>query len=44
MRMRVEKIKVWVVVVMALVLAVLLVVHAPFMNGPDYWKWPWRRL
>jgi hypothetical protein len=22
----------------------LLLVHAPFMNGPNYWKWPWRRL
>src|SRR6476620_2920962 len=28
----------------AMILAVLLLPHAPFMNGPYYWKWPWRRL
>src|SRR5438045_4209755 len=36
--------KLWLVLLIALALAILLIIHAPFMNGPYYWKWPWRRL
>src|SRR6478736_4402470 len=27
-----------------LAMAVLVFLHLPGMNGPWYWKWPWRRL
>lgn len=29
---------------LTLVLAVLLAQHAADLNGPSYWKWPWRRI
>ena len=38
------RVKLWLVIIFALALALLLVIHAPFMNGPSYWKWPWRQL
>ena len=38
------KVKLTIVLLIALALAILLAIHAPFMNGPYYWKWPWRRL
>jgi hypothetical protein len=32
------------VAIVAIAMGILLAVHAPFMNGPAYWKWPWRRI
>ncbi len=44
MNVRAVRLKLLVTLLIALILAVLLQFHAPFMNGPYYWKWPWRRL
>src|SRR6266480_6919471 len=44
MNMRLARVKLSLVLMVALALAVLLMILAPFMNGPYYWKWPWRRL
>ena len=32
------------IVVIAVTLVVALFAHTPLLNGPYYWKWPWRRL
>ena len=37
-------IKLGIVVAATVVLAVLVVRHTPGINGPWYWKWPWREL
>src|SRR5687767_2937042 len=34
----------WAVSLFAGVMAVLVWAHVDFVNGPTYWKWPWRRL
>jgi hypothetical protein len=44
MRLNALNVKMSIVLIGTVLLAVLLVVHAPFMNGPYYWKWPWRRI
>jgi hypothetical protein len=44
MSLGVGRIKLPILLLVALILAILLILHAPFMNGPYYWKWPWRRL
>ena len=30
-------------VAIAIVFAILVFAHVPYVNGPDYWQWPWRR-
>lgn len=32
------------VLMVAAIVVVLILLHAPGMNGPAYWKWEWRRL
>ncbi|HEY7088184.1 MAG TPA: hypothetical protein VH518_08860, partial [Tepidisphaeraceae bacterium] len=34
--------KVALIIAFAAALAVLVIVHAPGLNGPSYWLWPWR--
>jgi hypothetical protein len=35
--------KVVAVVIVSIVLALMLLLHVEWMNGPSYWEWPWRR-
>ena len=37
-------VKGWIVLLVALVMAVLATAHISGVNGPEYWTWPWRRL
>jgi len=39
-----ERMKLAIVIAATVVMACLVVAHAPWVNGPWYWKWPWRRL
>jgi len=36
--------KIGVITVVTIVLFVLVYQHTPWINGPWYWKWPWRQL
>jgi hypothetical protein len=38
----VSRIKPAIVIVATIALAALILAHTPWLNGPWYWKWPWR--
>lgn len=41
---RAERIGLAVVIAVTALMAALVLAHVPYVNGPWYWKWPWRRL
>jgi hypothetical protein len=38
------RIKLALVIVVTIVMTILLLAHVDGVNGPIYWRWPWRRM